>query len=222
LNTDDDERADDDGAERELVRRAIAGEREALDRLFAAQLEPVHAWVRRRLGPQLRARVDTQDLAQSSLAEAFRDLQGFEWRGRESFQRWLRRIVENKIRQKAIFFRRLKRDAGREIGPAEDGVPLGVEPRTPSHILEQRYELAAVERALERLPASYRDVVRWARLEHLPYREIGERMGGRSEDAVRKLLVRAMLKLAELVEGERGADEGREGGAGRAPAGATP
>ena len=64
------------------------------DEVFAAQLEPVHAWVRRRLGPQLRARVDTQDLAQSSLAEAFRDLQGFEWRGRESFQRWLRTTVE--------------------------------------------------------------------------------------------------------------------------------
>ncbi|MBL8899216.1 MAG: sigma-70 family RNA polymerase sigma factor [Planctomycetes bacterium] len=209
MNPEPPPRASEDAAEEELVRRAVAGEREAQDRLFAAHLEPVHAWVRQRLGPQLRARVDTQDLAQSSLAEAFRDLGGFEWRGRESFRRWLRRIVENKIRQKAIFFRRRKRDAGRELRASEDSTArspaeLGVEPRTPSHILDRRDELAAVERAMERLPQEYREVVRMARLEHMPYREIGERMGGRSEDAVRKLLMRAMLKLTQLVDDERG------------------
>ncbi|MBK9383950.1 MAG: sigma-70 family RNA polymerase sigma factor [Planctomycetes bacterium] len=209
MNSEPTQRSPEDAAEEDLVRRAVAGEREALERLFASQLQPVHAWVRQRLGPQLRARVDTQDLAQSSLAEAFRDLGGFEWRGRESFRRWLRRIVENKIRQKAIFFRRRKRDAGRELRAHEDSAArapadFGIEPKTPSHILDRRDELAAVERAMERLPQEYREVVRMARLEHLPYREIGERMGGRSEDAVRKLLMRALLKLTQLVDGERG------------------
>lgn len=199
-----------DESEQLLLKRAMAGERDALDDLFAAHLEPVHDWVRKRLGPQLRARVDTQDLAQSSLAEAFRDLQGFEWRGSESFSRWLRRIVENKIRQKALFFRRLKRDAGREIDIAEGGVEHGVEVRTPSHILDRRYELEAVERALAQLPENYQQVVRWARLEHLPYREIGTRLGGRSEDAVRKLLVRALIKLTALVESESKAGPPRE------------
>ena len=178
----------------------MAGEREALDRLFASYQEQVHELVRRRLGPGLRARVDTQDLAQSSLAEAFRDLGGFEWRGADSFERWLHRVVENKIRQKATFFRRLKRDVGREVRPPSGAPPPGVENRTPSRILGHRHELEAVERAMEQLPEDYARVIRWARIEKLGYREIGERLGGRSEDAVRKLLMRALVRLSRLVE----------------------
>lgn len=189
--------------DRPLLERAMSGEREALDRLFAAYQERVHELVRRRLGPGLRARVDTQDLAQSSLAEAFRDLGGFEWRGADSFDRWLHRVVENKIRQKATFFRRQKRDAAREVRPADSSeLPLGVESRTPSRILGNRHELDAVERALEKLPADYAQVIRWARIDRLPYRDIGERLGGRSEDAVRKLLMRALVRLSRLVEND--------------------
>lgn len=193
--------------DRSLVNRAAAGDRRAQDDLFRSCLGSIQELVRRRLGLALRSRMETQDLAQTALAEAFRDLDGFHWRGEGSFERWLHRVVENKIRQKAIYYRRQKRDIFREVPVSErtrsrESEALGVEPieaRTPSLILGLRQDVQRVEAALAKLSPLHAEVIRLARLEKLPYRTIGEQLGGRSEDAVRKLLHRALVKLSRLA-----------------------
>ena len=87
------------------------------------------------------------------------------------------------------------------------GAPV-LEPRTPSQILGVRQDVQRVEAALEQLPEIYAEVIRLGRLQRLPYKEIGVRLGGRSEDAVRKLLHRALIKLTGLVSDRSG--EGHE------------
>ena len=61
-----------------------------------------------------------------------------------------------------------------------------------------REHLELVERALDRLPAHYREVIVLARIVELPHSEIAVRLG-KSVDAVRQTLVRALMKLGELV-----------------------
>ena len=69
-------------------------------------------------------------------------------------------------------------------------------------------EMARLERALERLDESQREVILLRKLEGLSFPEIGQKLG-RSADACRMLLARALtaltIVLEETTESEAGA-----------------
>lgn len=81
-----------------LIERARAGDREAYDRLFALAFERARLFVRMRLGPALRTKLDSRDVLQEAYVEAHRAFERFEYRGPGSFTKWLCRIIENRIR----------------------------------------------------------------------------------------------------------------------------
>jgi RNA polymerase sigma factor (sigma-70 family) len=56
-----------------------------------------------------------------------------------------------------------------------------------------------LQRALDALPPHYREVIRLARLEALPLAEVASRIG-RTEDAARNLLFRAIGALSDALE----------------------
>jgi RNA polymerase sigma factor (sigma-70 family) len=60
-------------------------------------------------------------------------------------------------------------------------------------------ETARVERALESLEPAHREVILLRKYEELAFKEIASRMG-RSEDACRMLLARAMAALTLALE----------------------
>jgi RNA polymerase sigma-70 factor (ECF subfamily) len=160
------------------------------------------------VGPTLRGREEPEDLAQTAFREAIHDLGTFVGTSGDSFRAWLRRIVENKARERARYWRAAKRDAG-PGGRDEPGrtttaarVPAG--DRSVTGSVASKEERRLVRRAVESLPDRWRRVVEYAHYDGLSHAEIARRMGLPSEDAARMLLRRAESALAsKLPDGLR-------------------
>ena len=185
--------------ESDLIRRAQAGERAALEELLRAHYVRVHALAFRLLGnPE-----DAEDLAQEGFVRAFRSLAFY--RGDGSFAAWLRRIVVH-----------LAQDRFRARGkPAS--LPLGVElagGRDPRSELEGRELHRAVDDALLELNATLRMALLLRTREGLEYEEIASATRVTPATArtrvmkARKALLRVLAPhlaafRGELLENER-------------------
>jgi RNA polymerase sigma-70 factor (ECF subfamily) len=198
-----------------LVERAKRGESDALNELFARYHQLVVEMARRRLGARLRAKEDPEDLAQTTFREATRDFASYEYRGEGSLVRWLMHILQNKIRDKAEFYSAGKRDLGRErgmelpVGGHEEGA-IGFEPASVDLSVTRQVQrgehYALLRQALSELSADHRTAITLVFFQGLSLREAGERMDGRSEDAVRMMLRRAETKLGELLRPSLGGE----------------
>jgi RNA polymerase sigma-70 factor (ECF subfamily) len=190
-----------------LVEKAKNGDADALNELFARHHGMMVALARRKIGPRLRQKEEADDLAQTTFREATRDFGQYEYRGEDSFLRWLVRILQNKIRDKAEYYGATKRDATREqsgekrMGDTDDLLrndPASDE-LTAMQKLAREEEFQILRDALEELSKDHRRAITLVFFEGLSLREAGALMDGRSEDAVRMLLRRAEDRLLELT-----------------------
>jgi RNA polymerase sigma factor (sigma-70 family) len=112
---------------------------------------------------------------------------------------WLARIAENEIRDRADHAHRARRDMAREVPlePAAAQVAAHVRSALSQAVLTEEAE--RIERALESLEPPHREVIILRKYEELGFKEIAARMG-RSEDACRMLLARAMAALTLALE----------------------
>lgn len=189
-----------------LIGEAQVGTKQAAEELLSRYSPRVLAIARARLGPKLRSKLESVDVAQSVLCDAFAGLDNFHGDNDRALVAWLSRIVENKIRDKADYFGAAKREPpGRVVSASEpvgeSGTVLAdlVEASfatTPSENLQLSEELVRLEEALAGLPTDYREAVLLSKYEGLSFPEIGRRLG-RSPDACRMLLTRAMVRLTE-------------------------
>jgi RNA polymerase sigma-70 factor (ECF subfamily) len=202
---------------RDLVVRAKAGDADALNELFARHQPQLLDVARRRIGARLRLKEEPDDLAQTTFREATRDFANYEYRGPDSLVRWLMQILQNKIRDKAEFYSANKRDQTRErtlSGGAQPGAEPspGIDPASPDLSVTmqvQREEaFGHLRQALGELSSEHREAITLVFFEGLSLREAGEKMAGRSEDAVRMMLRRAESKLGEMLKGSIGKDNG--------------
>jgi RNA polymerase sigma-70 factor (ECF subfamily) len=200
----------------ELVVRAKAGDADALNRLFALHQPQLLDVARRRIGARLKLKEEPDDLAQTTFREATRDFKNYEYRGPDSLVRWLMQILQNKIRDKAEFYSANKRDQARErtlsgTSPAGQDPTPGMDPA--SHDLSvtmhvQREEaFGHLRDALGELSSEHREAITLVFFEGLSLREAGEKMQGRTEDAVRMMLRRAEGKLGEILKRSIGKDD---------------
>ncbi|MEW6745056.1 MAG: sigma-70 family RNA polymerase sigma factor [Planctomycetota bacterium] len=195
-----------------LVRRAREGDDEAREKLFGMYREPVRRAVRLRLGNMLRRRVEVNDVVQSVLLAAVRDLGQFEYRGEGAFLHWLNRIVENRVRDKLKREMCGKRDVRREqsVG-GEFGATTGVDPTahlpTPSRILSNREDIERIEAAIDCLPPDMKEVIILRKYENLPWKDVAGELG-QTEAAVRHLFARALSSLSRIVKEMEGQDSG--------------
>ena len=176
-----------------LIERARAGDREALERLFARHLKPLQRWARGRLPKWARDLADTDDLVQDSLVQTFKRIEDFEPRRVGALQAYLRQAVLNRIRNE------LRRKGRQPHATDLDGLEVeSVEsPR------EQAIGQEAVERydgALQRLKAEEREAI-IARVEMgYSFEELAEALGKPTPDAARKTAHRALVRLAEEMK----------------------
>jgi RNA polymerase sigma-70 factor (ECF subfamily) len=200
-----------------LVARAKAGDTEALNQLFQRYHQLLLAAARRNIGPKLRLKEEPDDLAQTTFREATRDIANYEYRGESSLIRWLMQILQNKIRDKAEFYSAGKRDQGREraleSSPTStgDAAPAYDPPAKDLSVTMQVQRVENYEhlrKALDELSPEHREAITLVVFQGLSLREAGERLGGRTEDAVRMLLRRAEARLHELLRGSIGKDLG--------------
>ncbi len=72
-----------------LVRRAKQGDLTAFDDAIARLRPRLESLVGFQLGDGLKQRIEVDDVLQEALMRSFRSLEQFEWRGEESFFRWI-------------------------------------------------------------------------------------------------------------------------------------
>ncbi|MFG0251835.1 MAG: sigma-70 family RNA polymerase sigma factor [Phycisphaerales bacterium JB038] len=190
----------------ELVERARSGEEEALTELLQAHTQRLLESVRQELGDRLRQRLESQDVMQQVYLDALRSIEQFEYRGKESFYHWLRRIAVNRIcdaDRKAFQTRKrggemrsadIRRDASMQ-GLLE---AIGAPSETPSMVVREAERGKLLARALEELRADHREVLELRYFQQLNVAQTAAKMG-RSERAVRSLCVRALIHLRELL-----------------------
>jgi RNA polymerase sigma-70 factor (ECF subfamily) len=190
-----------------LIERAKAGDAAALNELFARHHGLMVELARRKIGRRLGQKEEADDLAQTTFREATRDFGQYQYRGEGSFLRWLVQILQNKIRDRAEYYGATKRDVTRErsgderVGDSEDlrRYDPPSDDLTVTQTLVRAEELDVLRAALEELSPDHRKAIALVFFEGLSLREAGERMDGRTEDAVRMLLRRAEARLVELT-----------------------
>jgi RNA polymerase sigma-70 factor (ECF subfamily) len=188
----------------ELLSLAKQGDGFALGQLCDAYGERVRRMLRLRMSPELRSQVDSMDLVQDTLLMAVRDLDDFTCHNDGDFLRWLLSVAENRIHDNIDRFHARKRDIRRQVSlekladhatslERHGGLPLAA--TTPSVVLSRREELDRLEQAMDRIKPEYREVIMLAKIEGLPHKDIGARLG-KSTAAVAMLLSRAIVALS--------------------------
>ena len=147
-----------------------------------------------RMGPDLRVRMDPEDVLQEVAIEAINSWHTLS--DPANAGAWLvtlaRRKVARILRDQVGV---AARDPRRERDIKTD-FPVADRRSGPVTIADRKDRLTLLEAALERLSEDHREVIMLSRIEGLAAKEIGERMG-RSENAVHLLLSRALKRLAQ-------------------------
>jgi RNA polymerase sigma-70 factor (ECF subfamily) len=194
----------------QLVVLAKEGDQSAIDQLCRIYGERVRRMIRLRIGRKLRPKLDSVDVVQDALILALRGLKDFTYRNEGDFLRWLSRIAENRLHDILDKFHAEKRDVRREIPFKREenstergsfGVAGPLETTTPSVLLSKGEQLDRLERAIDSLKPEYREVILLSRIEELSNKEIAARVG-KSEDAVKMLLSRALVALTGAYEND--------------------
>lgn len=179
----------------ELVRRIQDGDAGAFAELYGEYRDRLLFSIRCRMGPTLRAHMQSEDVLQSVMREALADLARFQPRGVSALARYLNTCVRNKL---GGFARRWNAERRRGETPLTDTMldgaaadPGGLAYREPA-----RWE--RLERALAVLPEPMREVILLRLVEGVPNAEAAAALG-RSSDATSKLFTRAMARLVTLV-----------------------
>jgi len=191
----------------ELVNQAQAGDTKALNDLFTRYHETMVQVARRQLGARLRAKEEPDDLAQTTFREATRDFARYQYQGEGSLLRWLIQILQNKIRDRAEFYSAGKRDTTLERpidagsnDPARPGQDFPTEDLSVTRVVARDESFVLLHQALEELSAEHRQAITLVFFQGLTLRAAGERMDGKSEDAVRMMLRRAEGKLGDRLK----------------------
>jgi len=171
-----------------LVQEAKRGDRKALGRLFDHFEPRLKAVLRDLLGDRLKRETAIDDLLQETYTRACESIDRFEWRDEDSFLRWLSVIARNVVLEAA---RREKMSPG--TLPEQDPCASGL---SPTRKLQRQERFDRLQEAIKCLRPDHRQVILLARLEKLPLKEVASRMG-RSHDAVRQLLRRALQELKQ-------------------------
>jgi RNA polymerase sigma-70 factor (ECF subfamily) len=200
--------------ERTLVSKAARGERAALESLLESHLPRLRAYVRLHAGPAILRRESSEDIVQSVCREALQSMDRMEYLGEAQFRGWLYTATVRKISKRYAFWRASRRgDGAGGLAPNpqihDDGAELEAACRsisTPSGKLVSAEEIERIEAALAKLPDERREIVLLSRMLGLSHREIAERMG-RTENACRILLTRALAELAKNLSADSSSQE---------------
>ena len=182
----------------DLVRRIQAGDQKAWEDLYLGYRDRLLLSIRCRLGPELRSKVQSEDILQSVFKDVLGELEGVEHRGKGSLDGYLHTCVLNKIRNKADFFGAKKRTGDTPLTDSVlDGLPAPQ--RADLGYLDRgRYE--RLERAIAALPAEMKEVILLRRVEGFTNQEVASSIG-KSPEAASKVYNRALARLGLSLQG---------------------
>jgi RNA polymerase sigma-70 factor (ECF subfamily) len=187
-----------DGPSAHLLKDGLTGSSQALEQLYERIAPRLLAYIRLRMGRDLRARLESRDILQAALLRSFEHLGDFRGSDPRALAAWLARIAEREIADRADYHHRGRRDAAREE-PLDEGagVPAPVRSALTQAILDE--EARALEAAMDSLSDAHREIILLRKFEELSFSEIARQLG-KSEDACRMQLARAMTALTLALE----------------------
>ena len=205
-----DTKIETDGQILEHVRRAAAGDEEALRTLFAAHRDRLKRMVHLRLSRRLAGRVDDSDVLQEAFVEAARKLPEYAQEPKLPFFLWLRHLTALKLAE--VHRRHLGtqlRDADREVTLHRGGLPLADSVSlaaqllgtltTPSQAAIKAETRLLVQEALNGMDPIDREVLALKHFEQLSTTEIAEVLGLSKAGAGSRYL-RAIKRLRAILE----------------------
>ena len=183
----------------ELCQAAAQGEATAIERLIAIHHARFLGLARRKLGVEWQGRIEPEDLLQEAYVDAFVCAATLTYTDDDSFYRWASRIIEHKFIDHLRRWRTAKRDTRREARAGGSTYALLLEQApgaapTPSRVLRREEMAGAALAILAQLPADARAAVARHYLHGAPLATVASELG-RSPEAVRKLVARALKRL---------------------------
>lgn len=167
-----------------LIQNFRDGNTEAFDVLYLRHLPRVYNRVR-----YVVPENDVEDVTQEIFLAAMKSLASF--RGDAKFGTWLRTLTNHKV---AEYYRRRARKQEPRLAPLTEAIAQTT--GSTSQSLEERIFL---QRALQNLPESYREVLLLRFAEEMQFNEIADHTGQNLE-AVKSLFRRAVSALRTHLE----------------------
>jgi RNA polymerase sigma-70 factor (ECF subfamily) len=194
------DRSEDDA----LLKRALDGDPDAIDRLLTRYRDQLRRLIALRLDPAIYPRVDASDIVQETLLEAARRMPEYLQRKPMPFHLWLRKTAMQRL---VMERRRHQGAAGRAVSrevamPEKSSLLLAQQvlarESSPSQRAGKRETVIAIRRAVGQLAEGDREVVLMRWIEGLNYAEIGAVLGI-EEATARKRHGRALVRLHRIM-----------------------
>jgi RNA polymerase sigma-70 factor (ECF subfamily) len=177
-----------------LLAQVRDGDHEARERLARRFLPLLRRWAHGRLPSSARDLSDTDDLVQIALMRALDRVREFEPRHEGAFLAYLRRIVLNSVRDE---LRRVRR----RPGSVELSEAMAADDPSLVEQMVGREQVLAYEAALLTLPAEQQEAVVMRIELGCSYPEIADALGKATANAARMMVSRALVRLAEVLDG---------------------
>jgi RNA polymerase sigma-70 factor (ECF subfamily) len=202
----------------ELIERARAGDREALNALFALHRARLCRMVEMRLDSRLQSRLDASDVVQEAYVEVTTRLEEYLSDPKLPLFLWLRLVVgERLVRLHRQHLGTQMRDAGREVSlyrgalPAASSAALAAQllgrHTSPTQAVVRAERILRVQEALNALDPLDREVLSLRHFEELTAGETAQVLGI-EEAAAAKRYFRALKRLKETLAAMPGGQEG--------------
>ncbi len=191
-----------------LLGLAREGRPHALGQLLELYRNYLELLARLQISRRLRGKIDADDLVQDTLLEAYEAFAQFRGTTEAELAGWLRKILtSNAVSLARRFYGtqrrdvRLERELAEELEQSSAVLDRGftAPQSSPSQQAAKREQAVLLADALKRLPKDYREAIILRQLEGLSFPEVAQRME-RSLDSVKKLWMRALTRLRQVLE----------------------
>jgi RNA polymerase sigma-70 factor, ECF subfamily len=202
----------------DLIERARAGDREALNALFARHRDRLRRMVEMRLDTRLQGRLDASDVVQDAYVEVAERLDEYLRDPKLPLFLWLRLVVgERLMKLHRHHLGTQMRDAGREVSlyrgalPAASSAALAAQllgkHTSPTQAVVRAERILRVQEALNTLDPVDREILSLRHFEELTAAEAAQILGI-EEAAAAKRYFRALKRLKEILAAMPGGQEG--------------
>jgi RNA polymerase sigma-70 factor (ECF subfamily) len=210
---------DDDSADTaELVQRARAGDRAAVNDLLTRYRQRLHRMVDMRLDRRLQGRIDPSDVLQDAYVDVLTRLEEYLRNPRLPLFLWLRLVVgERLMKLHRHHLGTQMRDAGREVSlyrgalPAASSAALAAQllgkQTSPTEAVVRAERMMRLQEALNTLDLMDREILSLRHFEELTSAEAAQVLDI-EEAAAAKRYVRALKRLKTILAAMPGASEG--------------
>ncbi len=187
-----------------LLAQIRAGERQAIEQLFARHRPYLRRLVELRLDPRLRPRLDPSDIVQEAHLEALNRLDAYLKRPALPFRLWLRQIgFDRALKARRQHLGTAKRALAREVSlPERSSLALARQllagGPAPSQRMDQRELARQMRQAMAQLPEADREIVLMRHFEGLSNREVASLLGLEPATASKRH-GRALLRLHRIL-----------------------